>query len=190
MPMHKVWTWLENSLPSNFQYWPFNATGIVTLKSRLLKGKWLFISTTTMQSLRLITSTAFKEIIIIRSKTHKIKRTLFNWTKQDEMRKFSRKSSFSSYIQHKNKTKKQLIQLILCQFDVGGWWKEKGTRLTDVIIRFVTPLAKCPKSNHYIDTHFHASNKNYSRKKEASKTKHTNMPMFCREIQAAMVICH
>ena len=23
------------------------------------------------------------------------------------------------------------MQLILCQLDVGGWWKEKGTRPTD-----------------------------------------------------------
>ena len=28
------------------------------------------------------------------------------------------------------KKNKQLIQLILCQLDVGGWRKEKGTRLT------------------------------------------------------------
>ena len=27
------------------------------------------------------------------------------------------------------KTEKQTIQLILCQLDLGGWWKEKGTRL-------------------------------------------------------------
>ena len=32
----------------------------------------------------------------------RLKRTLFNWTKQDETCKFSRKSSFSSYVQHKN----------------------------------------------------------------------------------------
>ena len=38
---------------------------------------------------------------------------------------------FSSYVQHKNRRKEQVIQLILCQLDVGGWWKEKGTtRLT------------------------------------------------------------
>ena len=30
-------------------------------------------------------------------------------------------------------TEKRLIQLILCQLDVGGWWKEKGTRLTDMM---------------------------------------------------------
>ena len=35
--------------------------------------------------------------------TQKIKRLLFNWTKQDKTWKFSRKSSFSSYVQHKNK---------------------------------------------------------------------------------------
>ena len=32
--------------------------------------------------------------------TQEIKRTLFNWTKQDKTCKFSRKSSFSSYVQH------------------------------------------------------------------------------------------
>ena len=35
--------------------------------------------------------------------TQEIKRTLLNWTKQDKTRKFSRKSSFSSYVQHKNR---------------------------------------------------------------------------------------
>ena len=60
-----------------------------------------------------------------------IKRTLFNWTKQDKTCKFSRKSSFSSYVQHKNRRKKKrLIQLILCQLDVAGWQKEQGTGLT------------------------------------------------------------
>ena len=48
--------------------------------------------------------------------TKEIKRTIFNRTKQDKTCKFSRKSSFSSYVQHKKKT--QLIQLILCQLDV------------------------------------------------------------------------
>ena len=36
--------------------------------------------------------------------TQEIKRTLFNWTKQDKTCTFSRKSSFSSYIQHKKPT--------------------------------------------------------------------------------------
>ena len=37
----------------------------------------------------------------------------------------------SPYFQaaHNIKTEKQTIQHILCQLDVGGWWKEKGTRL-------------------------------------------------------------
>ena len=40
----------------------------------------------------------------LRSKTRKrLKRTLFNWTKQDKMCNFWRKSFFPSYIQHKNK---------------------------------------------------------------------------------------
>ena len=34
--------------------------------------------------------------------TQEIKRMLFNWTKQDKTGKFSRKSSFSSYVQQKN----------------------------------------------------------------------------------------
>ena len=45
--------------------------------------------------------------------TQEIKRTLFNWTKQDETCKFSRKSSFSSYVQY---NRKLLNQLIMCQF--------------------------------------------------------------------------
>ena len=45
-----------------------------------------------------------------RSKTHKrLKRKLFNWRKHDKMCTFLRKSSFSSYIQQKNK---QLIYLV------------------------------------------------------------------------------
>ena len=50
-----------------------------------------------------------------RSKTHKrLKERFLFWTKREKKCKFSRKSSFSSYVQHKNK---QLIQLILCQLD-------------------------------------------------------------------------
>ena len=74
--------------------------------------------------------------------TQEIKRTLFILTKQDKMCTFSRKSSFFSQPTYNIKQKKkerpppsphaQLIQLILCQLDVGDWRKEKGTRLTDV----------------------------------------------------------
>ena len=42
--------------------------------------------------------------------------------KQDKMCTFLRKISFSSNAQQKTTTEKQLIQLILCQLDVGGWW--------------------------------------------------------------------
>ena len=53
-----------------------------------------------------------------RSKTHKrLKRTLFKETKQDKTCKFSRKTSFSSYVQQYNR--KQLNQLILCPFDAS-----------------------------------------------------------------------
>ena len=67
-----------------------------------------------------LTASVLKKI----ENTQEIKRTRFNWTKQDKTRKFSRKSSFSSYEQQQQKTQQQknkrLIQLILCQLDVGG----------------------------------------------------------------------
>ena len=54
--------------------------------------------------------------------------------KENKTCKFSRKSSFSSYVQQK--TEKQTIQLTLCQLDVGGWQKEKGMRLTESVYLF------------------------------------------------------
>ena len=51
----------------------------------------------------------------------------FQQTKQEKTCTFSRKSSFSSYVQHKNRKNKRLIQFILCRLDVGGLRKEKGT---------------------------------------------------------------
>ena len=56
--------------------------------------------------------------------TQEIKRTLFNQTKQDKTCKFSRKASFSSYLQQYNR--KQLNQLILCPFDVRRLVGAKG----------------------------------------------------------------
>ena len=44
-----------------------------------------------------------------RSKTHEIKRTLFNKKKQGKTCKFSRYSSFSSYVQYNRKQFNQLI---------------------------------------------------------------------------------
>ena len=72
--------------------------------------------------------------------THEIKRTLFNWTKQNK----TCINFYASYVQHKNRRRKkhtkQLLQLILCQLDVGGWRKEKVMRLTDSIIIVVKNL--------------------------------------------------
>ena len=48
--------------------------------------------------------------------TQEIKRTLFNQTKQNKTCKFSRKASFSSYVQQYNR--KHLNKLIWCPFDV------------------------------------------------------------------------
>ena len=65
----------------------------------------------------------------IRSKTHKRLKTHFligrNRTK---CANFLGSPLFQAM--YNIKTEKQLIQLILCQLDVGGWRKEKGTRLT------------------------------------------------------------
>ena len=44
--------------------------------------------------------------------TQEIKRTLINWTKQDKTCQFSRKSSFSSYVEHKNRKTKNSIYLV------------------------------------------------------------------------------
>ena len=56
--------------------------------------------------------------------TQEIKRMLFNWTKHDNTSKFSRKSSFSCYIQHKN------IKTINSTYHVSvgcGSWQKKPT---------------------------------------------------------------
>ena len=52
-----------------------------------------------------------------RSKTHEIKRTLFNWTKQDKTCKFLKKSSFSTYVQQK--TRKTNYSTHLVSFGCG-----------------------------------------------------------------------
>ena len=58
--------------------------------------------------------------------TQEIKRTLVDWTKQDKTCTFSRKSSFSSYVQQQKQKNKQLIQLILCQLDARRLAEGKG----------------------------------------------------------------
>ena len=54
--------------------------------------------------------------------TQEIKRTLFNWTKQDKTCKFSRKSSFSSYVQHKNRKINNIFNLscVSWMWEAGG----------------------------------------------------------------------
>ena len=63
-----------------------------------------------------------------RSKTHEIKRTLFNQTEQDKTCKFLRKASFSSYVQQYNR--KQLNQLIFCPFDARKLVGGKGHKIS------------------------------------------------------------
>ena len=38
-----------------------------------------------------------------------------------------------THTQKQQQKNKQIIQLILCHLDVGGWRKEKGTRLIDFV---------------------------------------------------------
>ena len=67
-----------------------------------------------------------------RSKTHKmLKRMLFNWTKQDKMHKFSRKSSHSKLCRsttHTHKKKNQLIHSSFASWILGWERKKEGTR--------------------------------------------------------------
>ena len=69
-----------------------------------------------------------------------VKRTLFNWTKQDKMCKFLRESSFSSYVQHKNRKNKQLIQLILCQLDAWRLVEGKGRKTDSCFVQLKSIL--------------------------------------------------
>ena len=66
-----------------------------------------------------------------RSQTHKrrLKRTLFNWTKQDKTCTFSRKSSFSKLHTIEKQKNKLSIHLAYVSLILDGWQKEKGTRL-------------------------------------------------------------
>ena len=63
--------------------------------------------------------------------TQEVKRTLFNWTKQDKTCKFSRKSSFSSYVQHKNRQKKK-SSIYLVSVGCGRLAEGKGHE-TDLV---------------------------------------------------------
>ena len=62
--------------------------------------------------------------------TQEIKRTLFNRTKHEKKKKKSVQIFEEVLFFKLRTTEKQTIQLILYQLDVGGWRKEKGTRLT------------------------------------------------------------
>ena len=52
--------------------------------------------------------------------TQGIKRTLFDWMKQDKMCTFLRKSSFSSYVQHKNRKTNNSTYLVSVRCSEAG----------------------------------------------------------------------
>ena len=63
----------------------------------------------------------------VTSRTHKrLKRTLFNWTKQDKTCEFSRKSFLSKLRTTLKKKRKTINSLSLCQFDAGMLAGGKG----------------------------------------------------------------
>ena len=72
-----------------------------------------------------------------------IKRTLFIWTKQEKTCKFSRKSSFSSDIQHKNRKTNNSFNLSC----VSWMWKAGGRMCESVLCPF--PSTSLP---HQTDT--------------------------------------
>ena len=92
-------------------FWGFSATRITLimacspLEKKNLKQNW--------------PPTFWKKI----QNTQEIKRMLFNWTKQDNTRKFWRKSSFSSYVQHKNRKTNNYFNLTCI-----SWLWEAGRR--------------------------------------------------------------
>ena len=81
----------------------------------------------------------------------RLKRTLFNWAKQDKTCTFSRKSSFSNYIQQKNRKANNTLRLY--QLDAGRLTEGKGHE-TDVTCKrglpqklacfvLLCPIKKC-----------------------------------------------
>ena len=69
-----------------------------------------------LQQISSVTTLHKKLCLPLVQNTQETKRALFNWQKQDKTCRFSRKSSFSSYVQHKNRKNKQLIHLACVSF--------------------------------------------------------------------------
>ena len=61
-------------------------------------------------------------IEVLFQNTQEIKKTLFNWMKQDKTCKSSRKSSFSSYVQHKHRKTNNEFNLssVSWMWEAGG----------------------------------------------------------------------
>ena len=72
------------------------------------------------------------------SKTHKrLKERFLTGQNRTKLANFRGSPFFQATYNIKTERKKQLIQLILCHLDVGGWQKQKGTRLTDALFRML-----------------------------------------------------
>ena len=96
---------------SNLVKWKNSLCVCLTLKSSQVGGQSLFLfenfSWLWYAVMVKNKSNSLKRYIFYILNTRDIKRMLFNWTKQDKTCKFLRKSSFSSYVQQKNKKNKQ-----------------------------------------------------------------------------------
>ena len=88
--------------------------------TKVLTGYKAFNYTQTEKKINL--ETELTASVLKKGPKHKrLYRTLFNWIKQDKTCKISRKSSFSSYVRHKNKKNKQLIYLACVKcWEPGG----------------------------------------------------------------------
>ena len=76
-----------------------------------------------------------------RSKTHKRLNGCF-LTGRNRTNRANFRGSYLFEATYNIKIENQTIQPILCQLDVGGWWKEEGMRLTVVQLKTVLLISR------------------------------------------------
>ena len=108
----------------------FNALS-KNIKNVCLLSFFFFLSTILM----------YHNHLFARSKTHKkLKRTFFNWTKQDKTCEFLRKSSLSKLCTPYKEKNKQSIHLAFVSLMLGCWQKEKGSHILSCFIQIKSVL--------------------------------------------------
>ena len=101
---------------------------------------------------------------------------LFDWTKQDKMCKFSRKSSISKLHTALKQKNKQSIHSAYVSLMLGCWRKEKGTRL-------ISEKFTCLLHMSVLSTCMHSSMPHYKIfiKEQKKKNDHTLLIQFSLE---------